>query len=135
MGGYMMQREGMMRHCQDLDLDDKQQTKLDKIRLSHQREMVKIDTEMSSLHGTVKLLITGDNLDKNEVGKVVDRMSALQKDLMNARINHMREVRDILTPEQRVKFDSKILSGPHGGEFGNMEKMHKMRGMRRHRPW
>ncbi|MCD4692280.1 MAG: hypothetical protein K8R79_05160, partial [Calditrichales bacterium] len=41
----------------------------------------------------------------------LDEISGLRKDMALKRAKHQRQVRSILTDEQKVKFDQRILSG------------------------
>ena len=103
--------------CKGLNLTDEQQIQIQNLKLKHQRAMVELQTDVASLRGKLKLLITDDSFKEKEVNGIVDKLAKAHQKQMQMKVKHLREVRDILTDEQKVRFDQKILSGRLG--FGH----------------
>ena len=58
----------------------------------------------------MKLEMTADNFNQKKASKLIDQMSELQKEIHMKRVIHQRAVRDILTDEQKKKFDLHMMS-------------------------
>ena len=97
-------------------LTAEQQTKMQDLRLAHQKEMLPLRTQLQKLQADLKLEITADKVNENKVKSMQGEISKLTSDLAGKRFAHMRSVRDILTPEQKKKFDERILTGGMMGQ-------------------
>jgi len=118
---------GMMMHRQQGEpgapmglgaLTPEQQTKMQDLRLAHQKEMLPLHTQLQKLQGDLKLEITADKVNESKVKSMQGEISKLSADLAGKRFAHMRAVRDILTAEQKKKFDERVLSGGMMGPGG-----------------
>lgn len=108
-----------------MNLTEDQQKKIAELKRDHQRKMIEIASEEAGLHGKVKLMITADRFKQSDADDLTEKITRFQRDRMTAHIQHMRTVRDLLTPEQRVKFDQNVMSrGDRPG--GSMMKKHRM---------
>jgi len=119
-----------------MNLSDDQQQKIEKLRLDHQKSMLEIRSEMHQFRTKMKLLITADKFDQKAVDELAGKIAKAHEKLTGMMAKHLRGVRDILTDEQKVKFDQKIISGkmgfqgqgPHPGMKGRPgmgERKHK----------
>jgi len=109
-----------------LDLTEEQQAKMEDLRLQHQKEMIPLQSQIESLRSELHLAMTADKFDKGKVEKIVNDMQKVRTQLQMSRVLHQQAVRELLTPEQRKKFDLHILSrkGPRGGKgFGRGQGM------------
>lgn len=97
-------------------LTPEQQTKMQDLRLAHQKEMLPLHTQLQKLQADLKLEITADKANESKVKSIQGEISKLTSDLAGKRFAHMRAMRDILTPEQKKKFDERILSGGMMGQ-------------------
>lgn len=97
-------------------LTAEQQTKMQDLRLAHQKEMLPLHTQLQKLQADMKLEITADKVNESKVKLMQGEISKLTSDLAGKRFAHMRAVRDILTPEQKKKFDERVLSGGMMGQ-------------------
>ncbi|RMI08900.1 MAG: periplasmic heavy metal sensor [Calditrichaeota bacterium] len=96
-----------------LDLSEEQRAKMMDMHLQLKKEMLPLKAELKQLRAELKLALTSDSYDEGKVQKLLDKMASLRKEMALKRIRNQRAVRDMLTPEQRKKFDMFILSG-HG---------------------
>ncbi len=96
---------------QHLNLTPEQQQKIAALRLDLQKKNLPLRTKLNDYRAEIKLAVVSDNYSKSRVNSLINKMSDIRKQLMLNRIEFQRKVRDILTPEQRTKFDARILSG------------------------
>ena len=100
------------------DLNEEQQAKVQSLRLQLEKEALPLKAKRESLDADLKAAMTADSFDEGKVRKVVEQMHAIEADLQMLHLRHQRDVRNLLTPEQREKFDLQLLSGKPGPDFG-----------------
>ena len=133
MGMMMHRQQGQPGAAMGLGaLTAEQQGKMQDLRLAHQKEMLPLHTQLQKLQADLKLEITADKVNESKLKSMQGEISKLTSDLAGKRFAHMRTVRDILTPEQKKKFDERILSGGMMGAGKGMGKRGMMgpRGMK-----
>ncbi len=91
--------------CDNLDLTDDQQTKVDALRVTHLKATLEKHDQLMEKEVKLNSLLNDATIDQKEVEKMVKDISNLKSELMLARINHRMEVRELLNDEQKVKFD------------------------------
>ena len=104
-----------------LKLTDEQKTKIQDLRLAHQKEMIPLRADLQKLHSGMKLEITADKFSESKVKSIQADISKVMNEIASKTILHQRAVRDLLTPEQKKKFDERILSGGMMGNRGRMQ--------------
>ncbi len=113
----MMQRKGAPGGMMGFQkLTDEQKTKMQDLRLGHQKEMIPLRADLQKLHASMKLEITADKFNESKVKSIQGEISKVMNEIASKTILHQRAVRDLLTPEQRKQFDARILAG---GMMGN----------------
>jgi len=110
-----------------LELTESQESQILDLKLEHEKQILPLRTELNELRTQMKLELTADSFNENKVSKIMEQMSNLQKKIHMKRVTHQRAVRDILTEEQKKKFDLHILSRGDKGK-GNLK--HNRRGQR-----
>lgn len=103
-----------MRMMQMLNLTKDQQAKLQDMRLAMQKEMLPLRNRLVTLRGDMKLELVADNFNQGKVNKTVDQISDVRKEMSLKMIQHLREVRSILTPEQQKTFDLMVMQNRKG---------------------
>lgn len=93
-----------------LDLNDEQQSQVEDLRLSFEKEKLPLKSKIHELRNGLKLELTKDNYDEKKVNQMLDQIESVRKEMNKKRINHMRSVRNILNDDQKKKFDIHILS-------------------------
>lgn len=88
------------------DLTEEQETKINALRTERIASSTQHQAEMNELRARKRSLTLADNPDMNEVNSIIDQMADKRAQQMKARVQHRQEVRELLTPEQRVIFDS-----------------------------
>jgi len=104
-----MPRHRMMQRM--LNLTDEQQSQMQEMMLKLQKELIPLRSQLQQLKGELKLAMTADKFNKAKVEKLVKDMEKIRSQIHLNKLLHKRKVRDMLTPEQQVKFDIHLLSG------------------------
>ncbi len=125
-----MQKHRMM--MQMLQLTDEQQSQMQEMMLKLQKELIPLRSQLQQLKGELKLAMTADKFNQAKVEKLVKDMEKVRSQIHLKQLLHKREVRDMLTPEQRVKFDMHLLSGKKHPRMGQPPMMRGMDMMQEH---
>lgn len=97
-----------------LDLSQEQQEQVSQIRLETRKAMTSLNNQLREKRAKLQTLTTGDDADFTAAEKTVDEITALQARKMKQRLQSRQQVRNLLTDEQKVKFDSRHRSGNCG---------------------
>jgi Spy/CpxP family protein refolding chaperone len=93
-----------------LDLSEDQKTKIAGKKLPLEKEILPLRGQMDKLRSDLKLEMTADNFDEGKVKKIVSNLADLEEEIKVKRLLNHRDIRDLLTPEQKQKFDLFTLS-------------------------
>ena len=88
---------------QEISLTDQQREELDKLRLEHQKEMVKLRADLQVLQLDLETLLDAKEPDKTKVYALIDKINNLRNEMTKKRIDFSLKRRTILTPEQWEK--------------------------------
>lgn len=88
-------------------LDDQQRENIKKIRMDQMKERTQISNQLKEKRAKLEVLQTADKADMKEINKVIDEIAALQAAEMKAQAAARQKIRNILTEEQRIIFDSR----------------------------
>jgi len=97
------------------DLTEDQQAKIEALRLDHLKEMTALRNQTNELRAKKQTLMTTDNTDMKEINSVIDQMTELQNKKMKVSAKHQQDVRNLLTDDQKVYFDSHSHRGHRKG--------------------
>jgi Spy/CpxP family protein refolding chaperone len=95
----------------ELNLTDQQQSQIEALALAHQKQMMTLNNQLRDLRTQMKLLITKDNPSTADVKKLADQIGQVTSQIAQEKANHKISVRNVLTAEQKVKFDMMTLKG------------------------
>ena len=112
-----------------LNLTDEQEEAIKESRLQHAKKTLKIKNELGVLAAERRGLSTGDNQDLNDIDKNIDKMQELRSGLMKMNARHRLEVRDVLTDEQKIMFDTRQTRG-HKQSMGKRPGMQRSNAQR-----
>ena len=93
--------------CQNLDLTKDQQKKMDEMRTVMMKERLQFQNQVAEKKAHLKTLSMADEPNMTEINKTIDEMYALKAEFAKKKAAHQQDVRNLLTPEQRLKFDMK----------------------------
>lgn len=102
-------------------LTGEQKTEMSSLRVSLKKELAPVKTVKTAIglkRSEVKSILTSDNPDKAALGKLVEEIAVLKKDMLKSKYEHMIKVRSLLTAEQKAMFDMAVLT-EKGDERGH----------------
>lgn len=89
------------------DLTEEQQSRITELRTAHLKEMQEFRNKIDENRVQYRSLVTGDPANRSAINEKIDEFTVLKNQMMKKQANHRQEVRNILTEEQRVYFDSR----------------------------
>lgn len=104
------------------DLTDEQRTQIRNIMLNTRKEMLPIQNELREKQAQLRTLTTGENIDMEAANTVIEEIGALRTKMMKNRITSRQEIRNLLTEEQRIIFDSRT---PMKGQVRRHMRQHR----------
>jgi Spy/CpxP family protein refolding chaperone len=112
------------------ELTQEQEAKIQAIRTERINQTTTHRAQMDELRARQRTLRIAENPNMAEIEKVIDQMANLRAEHMKANAAHQQSIREILTPEQRVYFDSRTANRPRF-EQRNMRRSDAGRGQGR----
>ncbi len=106
-----------------LDLSDEQKEQIEEIRFESQKAVLPVQNELREKQAQLRSLTSGEEADFGKAEDVVREIGDLKTELQLIRLNTRQEVRNLLTDEQKLKFDTM------GGKFKRMKKAQNGRQM------
>lgn len=111
MPGGMHELHGREHHsnCWRASLSDEQAKKIDALRLGYMQKTTPLKTRIKQARIDLALLISTDEPEDRLIEKKIDEIVKLKAEKMRFKTDHQIAVRKLLTAEQRVNFDIKLL--------------------------
>jgi len=104
---------------EDLKLSAEQESKITDLHLQLRKEILPLQNKLDQLRDDLKMEIVSDNFSETKIKKLIEEIANIDQDIQFKRIMNQKAVRDLLTPEQKKKFDMHLLSKP---EFRSEER-------------
>jgi Spy/CpxP family protein refolding chaperone len=101
------------------DLTDEQTTQIEALKTKHLDIMLDFRARMNVLQAELRELEIADKADMNKINSKIDEITTVKNKMAKERSAHRQAVRNLLTPEQRVVFDSH-----YGHRRGHGHKAH-----------
>jgi Spy/CpxP family protein refolding chaperone len=101
-------------------LTTEQMEKVGKVRGKYHDQRAEIFTKMATLRGEMRDLLSQPEPDFGKVGERIDAMSDLRARLARMRLEQHKEIRGLLTDEQRAIFDRRFADADGDGPDGIM---------------
>lgn len=98
-------------------LTEDQEAKITKLRNDHFRKVELKRAEIGEKQARLNTLRVAENQDTKAIDKNIDELATLRSGLMKEREAHRREVKTLLTDDQKVWFDANTGQG-RGAGFG-----------------
>ncbi len=83
-----------------------QQTKIDELRITHLKEMQNSRNQLAEKQARLQTLRTADKADMNTLNKTIDEIGVIRTSMQKNREEHLQDVRNLLTDDQKVYFDN-----------------------------
>ncbi|MEX2602918.1 MAG: Spy/CpxP family protein refolding chaperone, partial [Gracilimonas sp.] len=114
-----------------LNLSEEQLEQVQEHWLNGQKEMLPLRNQLQEKNARLQTLTTSANYDEKAVNALVKEIGDLQNQILAKRVAHRQEMRNLLTDEQRITFDSfQSRKGP-GMRAGGRSGYNNFRGFRR----
>jgi len=88
-----------------LNLTDEQKASFKKIMLAMHKEILPVRNEIGEAQAHQKTLMSADKPDLAAINKNIDKIGGLKIEIAKISVKHRLEMRNLLTDEQRVRFD------------------------------
>lgn len=108
-----------------LDLTQEQQTQIEQITTDAMKTHLPVRSKLQTLKAELDELLIADSPNRGAINRKIDEMSSLRTEMQKDRIDTRLKIRELLTDEQRVKFDTMRMRGP-----GKRMMRHSSRGRR-----
>ena len=111
---------------QMLELTDDQQEKIEALHLELDKKIIPLKSEMGIKQAELEALMVEDNPGEKAVAGKIKEIGDLRTKMHTLKSAMVLDMRQLLTPEQRLKFDKGHMHMKHGmhGEGMKMKKMH-----------
>jgi Spy/CpxP family protein refolding chaperone len=122
----MAPREDMLhpRLMERLNLSKEQKSQIEKLRADFQKQQIAQRAKVQTAAVELRQLLRAEDPDKAAIEKKINELAQLRAQLQTARVNHLLNVRKILTPEQQKMIRDAVEKRVRG-HF--MERQHRMR--------
>jgi len=94
------------------NLTEEQEEQLKTFKVAHEKETLPLKNQLNEAEAHFQTLTTADEINKKEVGRVIETIADLKAELMMKRVDHMEEVKSILTEEQKVALNNQLVKEP-----------------------
>lgn len=90
-------------------LTDSQKMQIDRMHLTVMKSMSVLNVRLKLKKAELNVLVVNDNPDTKAIHRKIDEVLELKREIMQIKYDHKVEMRGVLTPDQRVSFDMKLL--------------------------
>jgi Spy/CpxP family protein refolding chaperone len=108
-GGGMYGGQGECGAGWKATLTDEQRAKLAKLKLDHMKAKAPIKAKMKAVKVDLAILVTTDKPDMNAINNKIDELTKLKNDKMKEKYKYIAAKRKVLTAEQQVLFDTRVI--------------------------
>lgn len=116
--GYIASARGPKGNCQAWEnipnLTSDQQTKITGLQNNHRAAMLPLRNELNELKARQQTLETDKNADMGKINTNIDKQSEVKTAMTKEQAKFRQDIRNILTDEQRIWFDSRPCKGQAG---------------------
>jgi len=108
------------------DITEKQKEQIKDLKTNHMKEVLPLRNQVREKKAHLQTISTGEKVDMDQVNKTIEEIGELKLVIAKKRASHRQQIRNILTEDQRVIFDSfRMKNGMHQG-FDGRHKQHGM---------
>ena len=105
--GYGQGRGNGQGFCNNIpNLTTEQQTKIDKFRTAHLKEMQGNRNVIGEKKAHLQTLRCADKADMTAINKTIDEMAVIKVTMAKQHEQHLQDVRNILDTDQKIYFDN-----------------------------
>ena len=93
------------------NFSEEQLAQMKELKLEHAKNSLEIKNDLKVLTAEYNGMMTGDNQDLNAINKKIDQIQELKTQLFKMNAKHKLEIRNLMTEEQKIQFDSRAATG------------------------
>ena len=98
------------------DLTDEQMEQIKDLKTDHMKEVLPLRNLVQEKQAHLKSISSGDKVDMDKVNNTIEEIGKIKVELAKKRAAHRQEVRNVLSEDQRIVFDSMPMKrGRHAG--------------------
>ncbi len=90
-------------------LTEEQRAQIDGLRVTHVKFVVPLRAKIHAAKADLAVLATADEPDSASIQNKLDELLEMKKQLLRERYEHLGAVRKVLSPEQRMSFDTMVM--------------------------
>lgn len=107
-------------------ITEKQIEQIKDLKTKHMKEVLPLRNQIGEKKAHLQTISTGDKVDLDKVNKTIEEISSIKLSMAKMRAAHKQQIRQVLTEDQRVVFDSfSMKKGKHHG-FDEGPGKHRM---------
>jgi Spy/CpxP family protein refolding chaperone len=92
------------RMIENLNLTDDQQTKVDDLRIKHQKEMIDLRSDLDKARLDVRELKNKKDFNRSDLLSLTEKMNNIKNKIALARTNHQMDVYELLDDKQKEEW-------------------------------
>ena len=102
------------------DITEQQIEQIKDLKTKHMKEVLPLRNQLQEKEAQLQTVSTGEKVNMDKVNKTIEEISAIKLSMAKKRAAHRQQIRQLLTEDQRVVFDSfSMKKGKHHREFDN----------------
>ncbi len=99
-----------------LNLTDEQKSKIEDLRIEHQKAMIDLRADMQKKRLAVKEMMLKGNYSRSDYLNLINDLNSAKNKIAASRANHRMDVYELLTDQQKKIFDQMpMMRGQHEG--------------------
>jgi Spy/CpxP family protein refolding chaperone len=99
--GELFSPELVMRHQEEIGLNQDQKSKLVREMQELQSDLVPLQFEMGEAAGKLREMLAAPRIDEDKAGPLADRLMGLETRIKRRHLTSMIHIKNVLTPEQQ----------------------------------
>jgi Spy/CpxP family protein refolding chaperone len=108
------------------DITDEQKEQIKEFKTDHLKEILPLRNQIEEKKAHLKTLSNAEKVDMATVNKTIEEIGQLKMEMAKKRAAHRQEIRNILSEDQRIYFDSRPMKkGMHQG-FDGEHRIYRM---------
>ncbi|WP_337865982.1 Spy/CpxP family protein refolding chaperone [Ignavibacterium sp.] len=122
----MKMRDKMHKKMEEkLNLTDSQKSKIEELRINHQKKMIELKADLEKKEVELKALRNSEKLNRNDLLKLTKEINDIRASMATGRANHQMDIYDLLDNNQKKLW--REMKPEFGMKDRKQMKMHRHR--------
>jgi uncharacterized membrane protein len=105
------------------DLSEDQRERIEELRAAHAQEEISLASKIRIKRAELDALLLEEKPDRTAIHRKVDEIASLESAVRKEHIDTRLDIREVLTPQQRMRFDRGHLQGSQGPPDSHLSRM------------